>query len=97
MYYTINTIQLSSSSSTSLASKIPSSNLTSYYDKFEAKSRHWSEKSLEEMTDRDWRIFKEDFDIRVSIYMCVYVYACICVYVLLVYILYWCIKCMYHI
>ena len=25
--------------------------------------RHWREKSLEEMTDRDWRIFKEDYDI----------------------------------
>lgn len=25
--------------------------------------RHWSEKSLPEMTDRDWRIFKEDYNI----------------------------------
>jgi len=25
--------------------------------------RHWSDKSLEEMADRDWRIFKEDFNI----------------------------------
>jgi ATP-dependent RNA helicase DDX23/PRP28 len=25
--------------------------------------RHWSEKPLDEMTDRDWRIFKEDFSI----------------------------------
>jgi ATP-dependent RNA helicase DDX23/PRP28 len=25
--------------------------------------RHWTEKSLEEMADRDWRIFKEDFNI----------------------------------
>lgn len=25
--------------------------------------RHWKEKSLEEMTERDWRIFKEDYDI----------------------------------
>ena len=25
--------------------------------------RHWSEKPLDEMTDRDWRIFKEDFNI----------------------------------
>ncbi|GMH12463.1 hypothetical protein Nepgr_014304 [Nepenthes gracilis] len=24
---------------------------------------HWSEKKLEEMTERDWRIFREDFDI----------------------------------
>ena len=27
---------------------------------------HWSTKSLEEMTDRDWRIFREDFDIRIQ-------------------------------
>eukprot|EP00633_Aureoumbra_lagunensis_P002102 CAMPEP_0197295298 /NCGR_PEP_ID=MMETSP0890-20130614/35206_1 /TAXON_ID=44058 ORGANISM="Aureoumbra lagunensis, Strain CCMP1510" /NCGR_SAMPLE_ID=MMETSP0890 /ASSEMBLY_ACC=CAM_ASM_000533 /LENGTH=701 /DNA_ID=CAMNT_0042771211 /DNA_START=43 /DNA_END=2148 /DNA_ORIENTATION=- len=26
---------------------------------------HWSKKSLEAMTERDWRIMKEDFDIRV--------------------------------
>lgn len=25
--------------------------------------RHWSEKSLPEMTDRDWRIFREDYNI----------------------------------
>lgn len=25
--------------------------------------RHWSEKDLDEMTERDWRIFKEDFNI----------------------------------
>ena len=25
--------------------------------------KHWSEKSLSEMTERDWRIFKEDFEI----------------------------------
>ena len=28
--------------------------------------RHWSEKGLHEMTDRDWRIFKEDFNINTS-------------------------------
>jgi ATP-dependent RNA helicase DDX23/PRP28 len=28
-----------------------------------ADARHWSEKSLEEMKDRDWRIFREDFSI----------------------------------
>lgn len=28
--------------------------------------RHWSEKSLTEMTDRDWRIFKEDYSINTS-------------------------------
>lgn len=25
--------------------------------------RHWSEKAVEEMTERDWRIFKEDYNI----------------------------------
>ena len=25
--------------------------------------RHWAEKTLEEMADRDWRIFKEDYNI----------------------------------
>ena len=25
--------------------------------------RHWGEKSLGEMLDRDWRIFREDFNI----------------------------------
>ncbi len=25
--------------------------------------RHWTHKDLEEMTERDWRIFKEDFGI----------------------------------
>jgi ATP-dependent RNA helicase DDX23/PRP28 len=28
--------------------------------------KHWTEKRLEEMTDRDWRIFREDFDIRIQ-------------------------------
>ncbi len=27
---------------------------------------HWSEKSLSDMKERDWRIFKEDFDIHVK-------------------------------
>ena len=27
------------------------------------RQRHWSEKRLEEMEERDWRIFKEDFEI----------------------------------
>jgi len=30
------------------------------------KGLHWSEKPLEEMTERDWRIFREDFDIRIQ-------------------------------
>lgn len=28
--------------------------------------RHWSERTLSEMTDRDWRIFKEDYNIHTS-------------------------------
>lgn len=28
--------------------------------------KHWSDKPLEGMTERDWRIFREDFDIRVQ-------------------------------
>jgi hypothetical protein len=28
------------------------------------RGSHWSEKRLEDMTERDWRIFREDFDIR---------------------------------
>lgn len=28
------------------------------------KDRHWAKKELTEMTDRDWRIFKEDFNIQ---------------------------------
>lgn len=34
------------------------------YDSFDMRvDRHWSEKKLEEMTERDWRIFREDFNI----------------------------------
>ncbi|KAG7598509.1 RNA helicase DEAD-box type Q motif [Arabidopsis suecica] len=32
-------------------------------EKREEEDKHWSEKKLEEMSERDWRIFKEDFDI----------------------------------
>ncbi|KAJ0428160.1 putative RNA helicase [Helianthus annuus] len=33
------------------------------YDTFNTRiDRHWSEKKLDEMTERDWRIFREDFD-----------------------------------
>jgi len=36
-------------------------------DKRERKTafdeRHWTEKSLQQMTDRDWRIFREDFNV----------------------------------
>jgi ATP-dependent RNA helicase DDX23/PRP28 len=28
--------------------------------------KHWSDKALADMTDRDWRIFREDFDIRIQ-------------------------------
>lgn len=34
------------------------------YDTFDMRvDRHWSDKKLEEMTERDWRIFREDFSI----------------------------------
>ncbi|KAF5779129.1 putative RNA helicase [Helianthus annuus] len=34
------------------------------YDTFDMRvDRHWSEKKFEEMTERDWRIFREDFNI----------------------------------
>ncbi|KAM0952679.1 putative RNA helicase [Dioscorea sansibarensis] len=34
------------------------------YDAFDMRvDRHWSEKKLEEMTERDWRIFREDYNI----------------------------------
>ena len=26
--------------------------------------QHWTEKALEDMTERDWRIFREDFNIQ---------------------------------
>ena len=29
----------------------------------DAKTKHWSDKSLEDMTERDWRIFREDHEI----------------------------------
>lgn len=28
--------------------------------------RHWTQKPLSEMTDRDWRIFREDFNISIK-------------------------------
>lgn len=31
-----------------------------------SNAHHWSKKSLGEMTDRDWRIFREDFGIRIQ-------------------------------
>uniref|UniRef100_J3LS22 DEAD-box ATP-dependent RNA helicase 21 n=2 Tax=Oryza brachyantha TaxID=4533 RepID=J3LS22_ORYBR len=34
------------------------------YDAFDMRvDRHWTQKSLDEMTERDWRIFREDFNI----------------------------------
>ncbi|MFS8030838.1 putative RNA helicase [Helianthus anomalus] len=34
------------------------------YDTFDMRvDQHWSEKKLDEMTERDWRMFREDFDI----------------------------------
>lgn len=35
-------------------------------DERESKDLHWEEKKLEDMTERDWRIFREDNDIKVE-------------------------------
>lgn len=32
-------------------------------DKQKWDDRHWQQKKLEEMTERDWRIFREDYNI----------------------------------
>ena len=29
--------------------------------------RHWSDKELEKMTERDWRIFREDYNISIKV------------------------------
>lgn len=35
------------------------------YDGFDMRvEKHWTEKALEDMTERDWRIFREDFNIQ---------------------------------
>lgn len=28
--------------------------------------RHWSEKAIDEMTERDWRIFREDYNVTIK-------------------------------
>lgn len=35
-------------------------------DKQKWDDRHWSEKDLDEMTERDWRIFREDYNIMIK-------------------------------
>eukprot|EP00605_Chrysophyceae_sp_TOSAG23-4_P000278 GSChrysophyteH1.ASY1.ANO1.320.1 assembled CDS len=41
--------------------------LTSYdLSKDNLPGQHWSDKALSDMTERDWRIFREDFDIRIK-------------------------------
>uniref|UniRef100_A0A0K8SG94 Probable ATP-dependent RNA helicase DDX23 n=1 Tax=Lygus hesperus TaxID=30085 RepID=A0A0K8SG94_LYGHE len=35
-------------------------------DKQKWDDRHWSEKELQEMTERDWRIFREDYNITIK-------------------------------
>lgn len=35
-------------------------------DKQKWDDRHWSQKSMDEMTERDWRIFREDFNIAIK-------------------------------
>ena len=43
--------------------------------------RHWTEKNLEEMTERDWRIFKEDFNISTKGTYCIVVRVCVREYI----------------
>lgn len=63
----------SSEDTSSLAAPLPIPAVKkSYTDDFNCvkkskfDERHWSQKSLSEMTDRDWRIFKEDYTINTS-------------------------------
>jgi ATP-dependent RNA helicase DDX23/PRP28 len=35
-------------------------------DKQKWDDRHWQEKKVEEMTERDWRIFREDYNITIK-------------------------------
>lgn len=46
--------------------KLNVSNEVDSIKKTKFDDRHWSEKALFEMTDRDWRIFKEDYTINTS-------------------------------
>ena len=39
-------------------------------DKLALKDRHWKKKEQAEMTDRDWRIFKEDYNIAAKGWFC---------------------------
>ena len=35
-------------------------------DKQQFDDRHWTDKELEKMTQRDWRIFREDYNIAIK-------------------------------
>ena len=35
-------------------------------DKQKFDDRHWSEKDVDDMTERDWRIFREDYNIQIK-------------------------------
>lgn len=35
-------------------------------DKQKWDDRHWTEKNADEMTERDWRIFREDYNITIK-------------------------------
>lgn len=49
-------------------------------EKVRFDDRHWSEKALAQMTERDWRIFREDFNISCK--------GLVCFYILIIYFLY---------
>ena len=36
-------------------------------DKAKFDDRHWTEKELSGMTERDWRIFREDYNIAIKV------------------------------
>ena len=36
-------------------------------DKQKFDDRHWSDKELDRMTERDWRIFREDYNISIKV------------------------------
>ena len=54
------------SSSSSRSSNSSSNSNSNKGMQGKSKEQHWSEKRLDDMNERDWRIFREDFDIRVQ-------------------------------
>ena len=38
-------------------------------DRQKFDDRHWSDKELQNMTERDWRIFREDYNITIKVFL----------------------------